>query len=284
MNKTAVTVYIDNDPNIITEFGWLYRSWLYSGSWRTSDIVAFYNPAISLERLPKDVGIIYVPVQPLSDLKPEWESYKFINSIYYLTTPDAVILTDYKYVLRTDCDCFLTPYFQSFKPRLATFGVGLYTLDPAVAVRLSQIAQKWGIMPVFNSVGSTIMAYSHMVLQYSQLQMEYCRKLKAEEFMDGIGTWPGWYFGVLSMYAGQLAANSLFGIGMTLGGLDVHCMSPELMCPTDYHIHAWHTYDYFSKFKWRNGEYKEVDMNKLNHNCISDYCLWIAGSGPEVIQ
>lgn len=280
MSNTAIAVYIDNDINLRQEFNWLYKSWLYSGSWAMSDIVAFYNPSIDLTELPQNNGIKYIPSTPLSELDQDWATYKFINSIYYLTTPEASILTDYKYTLRTDCDCFLTPNFPNLKPRLATMGMGLYALIPDVAIRLGQIAQKWNIHTVMNNVGSTIMAHSNIVLQYSQVQMEFCRKLKAEEFTNGPGTWPGWYFGVLSMYAGQLAANSYLGTNMVMGGLDIYCVAHEPMCNTDYHIHAWHTQGDFSKFKWRDGLYKDIDLNSLDKNRINDYCLWIAGNGP----
>lgn len=275
MKKVAITTYIDNNQDLITEFSWLYRSWLYSKSNEMSDIVAFIHPNIPMETLPENNGVIYIPIFPLSESNLDWTEYKFINSVWYLTTPEAAFLTKYKYILRTDNDCFLTPYFPKLKPRLATFGIGMFSTDPEVVAKLALISHKWGITPIFNNVGSTFMAFSDIALQYSQIQLEYCKKLRTEEFPDGYGTWPGWYFGVLTMYAGQLAANALFGYGLTLGGLDVHCMARTQMCETDYHIHAWHTYDYFSKFAWRNGDYKDFDIEKLDRNCIADYCLFI---------
>lgn len=281
MKDVAVTTYIDNQANMITEFGWLYRSWFASSSWRTSQIVAFHHPAIDKALFPEDSGITYIPLVPLTEREPEWANYKFINSTHFLTTPEAAqALSKFTYVLKTDNDCFLTPYFPTLRPRLATFGIGLYALDPTVAAKLVQIAAKWGITPVFNSVGSSFMAYPDIALQYAQVHLEYCRKLAREEFPDGYGKWPGWYFGVLTMYAGNLAANAVFGTGLTMGGLDVHCMAHTKMCETDYHIHAWHTFDDFSKFKWREGKYKDFDMSKLDKDCIADYCLWIAGNGP----
>jgi hypothetical protein len=281
MKDVAIAVYIDNNDNIITEFGWLYNSWLLSGSWRTSRIIAFHNPKISYNDLPKYNDIEYIPLVPLTEQDLSWKDYPFINSIWYMTMPEAVILTQYKYVLRTDCDCFLTPYFPNLRPRLATFGAGMFATEPDVSTRLANIAKKWGISPVFNNIGSTFMAHSNMALQFSQLQMEYCRKLKEEEFKDGYGTWPGWYQGVLTMYAGQLAANAIFGYGINIGGLDVHCVAREQMSPQDYHIHAWHVIGFFSKFEWREGKYRDYDMNSLDKTNIADYCLWIAGSGKQ---
>jgi hypothetical protein len=275
MKDVAIATYIDADPNLMIEFNWLYTSWLYSGAWKTSRIVAFYNPKIPSDWLSSfDIDII--PLIPLSETDQFWKDYKFINSIYYLITPEAQELLKYKYVLRTDNDVFLTPYFANFRPRLATFGIGLYALEPIVAAKLVQIAAQWGITPVSNNIGSSLMTSSNNVLLYSELQFEYCKRLAAEEFPDGYGEWPKWFFGVLSMYAGQLAANQLFSTGISLGGLDVHCMSQEEMCSNDYHIHAWHTNNHFSNFRWRNGEYKDINPKTLNKNIISDYCLWIA--------
>ncbi len=275
----AIATYIDNQPHLIIEFGWLYRSWLYSDSWKASQIVAFYNPNINMQLLPKDDTIIYVPLPPLTEVDKSWNNYPFINSIWYLTTPEAEFLTGFDYVLRTDNDCFLTPNFPNLQPRLATFGIGMYAQRPKVVIRLAEIAEKWGILPNFNNVGSTFMMHGNLALVYSKLQLEYCERLRKEEFKNGPGEWPEWFFGVLSMYAGNLAANAFFGMGLTLGGLDIHCMSNDPICPTDYHIHAWHTYEHFSKFKWRQGEYKNWDLNNLDKNRISDYCLYIAGVG-----
>jgi len=271
----GISTYIDYNADQMIEFGWLYTSWLYSGAWKNSRIVAYYNPKIPKGWI-ESFDIEVIPLQPLSEIDDNWKDYKFINSVYYLTTPEAAELSKYDYVLRTDNDVFLTPNFVNLKPRLATFGIGLYALEPIVVAKLVQIAAQWGIHPVFNNIGSSVIAPSDQILQYSQIQFEYCKKLANEEFLDGYGEWPRWFFGVLSMYAGQLAANAMFGTSMVLGGLDVHCMSYDEMCNTDYHIHAWHTFDDFSKFKWRNGEYKDINPKLLDKNVICDYCLWIA--------
>ena len=288
MKDTAITCYVDNDRNIINEFGWLYKSWLYSGSWLVSDIVAFYNPTIDPLSLPQDKGVILIPLVPYSDKYPKWNNYKFINSVGFMAEPEVGLLAEYKYVMRTDCDCFLTPYFRDLRPRLTTFGAGQYTQVPSVTVRLMGVAERWNISPIFTNVGSTLIGYSNKVMMYSLVHLEYCNRLRNEEFTDedfgrnDLGEWPGWYAGVLTMYAGQLAAQAYFGQAMNIGGLDVHCMCHDDISPNDYHIHAWHSWEDFSKLKWRKGEYAEQDMDALHITKISDYCLWIAGRGPAV--
>lgn len=274
MKEVAVVTYLDKDEKLIKEFNWLYRSWTVSGSWMTSDLVVFHHPEVVIH----NEDIVSVPLEPISN-QAKWEGYPFINSVYYLTTFQAAFLRKYKYILRTDHDCFLTPNFPALRPRLATFGIGMYAQEPSVVIKLAQIAEKWGILPNFNNVGSTVMAYSDVVLRYAGLHMEYCERLLIEEFPDE-GKWPGWFKGVLSMYAGNLAANAFFGMGLTLGGLDVHCMSQEPMCATDYHIHAWHTHDYFSKFAWHEGKYAGINTFSLDTRTPANYCLYIAGAMP----
>ncbi len=285
MKEVGIACYIDNTTDMLTEFGWLVKSWLYSGSWFTSDIVAFHHPNILPPALPRERGVTYVPLSPFVEKHPEWSDYPFINSIGFMSEPEAGILANYKYILKTDCDCFLTPYFPTLRPRLTTFGAGQYTRVPSVTVRLAQVAEKWKIEPIFTNIGSTVMGFSNRVLMYSQIHLEYCRKLRTEEFTEeelkreGLGEWPGWYKGVLSMYAGQLAAQAYFGMAMNIGGLDCHCMSHDPISPSDYHIHAWHSYEHFSKLNWRKGKYRGYDMDNLDITRIADYCLWIAGEG-----
>ncbi len=293
MNDTAITVYVDNDEKSIIELGWLYRSWLRSGSYDMSDLIIFHNPDVRTvndtvdllskpKLLPSHENIKYVPLVPLSERMTDWAYYPHINGTWYLTMPDAAFIKDYRYVLKTDNDVFLTKHFQNLRPRLATFGTSGYSSNPEVAHNLVRIAEKWGIILTFIGVGATIMARGKHVLSYAAEQFEYAKRLKAEEFPDGIGSWPGWYLHVLNMYAGCLAANAIFGNSMVLGGLDVWCMSQDPICNTDYHIHAWHTDSHFSKLRWHDGGYDTEDMALLDENKVSDYCLMIAGKRGDL--
>jgi len=279
---TAITVYLDNDERSILEIGWLCRSWIYSGSNEMSDIIIFYNPSIDKNLLPTEDGIEHVPMIPLTERGYEWTYYPHINGTFYLTAPEAAFITKYRYVLKTDNDVFLTKHFKNLRPRLATFGTSGYSADPSVAHNLIRIAEEWGITLTFIGVGATIMAQSEDVITYAKTQFEYAKRLRAEEFPDGEGEWPGWYLHVLNMYAGCLASNKVFGNSMVLGGLDVWCMSQDPICNTDYHIHAWHTDDHFSKLKWHEGMYENWDMCGIDENKVSDYCLLIAGKRGDV--
>jgi len=264
----------------VREFWWLYRSWLLSGAWHTSALVAFVHPEADRRRLPADVNLTYVPLAPLANRDPAWADYRFVNSVWFPTAPEADFLRGFDFVLRTDGDCFLTPQFCGLRPRCATFGVGAFADRYDVARRLVDLAERWQVPHVMNNVGSTVLAHGEMLRLYSQVQLDYCRRLRDEEFRDGPGEWPGWWRGVMSMYAGQLAANAVFGRNMHVGGLDVYCGQPARIGPGDYHIHAWHTYEDFSKFKWRRGEYAKVDPHTIDPGTVSGYCLWCAGARP----
>jgi len=277
MIDVGITVYLDDNIMSIIEFGWLYQSWIYTGCYEMSDIIVFHNPKLKKELLPKHENIIYAPLVPLSETDEEWAYYPHINGTWFLTTKEATFITKYKYILRTDPDCFLTSNFKNLRPRLALFGLSAFTKRPDVTEKLLRISTDWGIDQYYINIGGTIMTFSDDVINFSNLQLEYCEKLRDEEFKEGFGEWPGWYKRVINMYAGQLAANAVFSNNMILGGLDVFCMSDDEICPQDYHIHAWQTWNYFSKMRWHKGEYDNVDCDKLNKNIISDYCMWIAG-------
>ncbi len=277
MNDTAITVYIDNNENSIIEFEWLVRSWEYSRSCEMSDLVVFHNPSVPVGRLSQHDNINYIPIKPISETAEVWADYPRINATWYLTTPEAKFISKYRYVLKTDNDVFLTKNFVNFRPRLATFGMSAYASNPEVVNNLTRIAEKWGIKQHFINIGCTIMAPGEHVLKYVKKQYEFCKRLKVEEFPDGVGEWPGWYLRVLNMYAGCLAANATFGNSMVLGGLDVLCMCNDPICPTDYHIHAWHTDNFFSKHHWYNEEYDSIKKEDMNPEIINQYCLWIVG-------
>lgn len=186
-NSVAVTTFVDDNPQLIEEFGWLYRSWIYSGCSETSDLVVFC--AGVKDKLVDDENIIYVDLCPLSKTDSLWANYKFINSIHYLTTPIAEkVLKDYDYILRTDNDVFLTHNFKDLKPRLPMFGVGGYVRNREVAEKLMMVATKLKLnYCFFHNVGSTIFYKTKGVIIYSKQQLNLCCYLMHEEFKEDFG-------------------------------------------------------------------------------------------------
>jgi len=274
----AIVVYIDTDKNSFNEILWLYRSWLYSGSNKRSDLILFHNPEIQNGTLPEDEGIIHVPLAPICDQDKLWHDYRRINSTWFLTTEEAKIVHKYKYTFRTDIDTFLTKNFVGFRPRLATFGANVYaSYDQSVGQKITEICIKYGIKQYSMNTDCHIMANSNLITEYAKYQYQIAKRLKTEEFQDGHGTWPGWYEYIINMYSAGIAANGFFRMGYAIGGLGCMSMSQDPIGSSDYHIHAFHTEQHFSKLKWREGYYNAIDFDELKGDTIANYCIKMAG-------
>jgi hypothetical protein len=156
------------------------------------------------------------------------------------------------------------------------FGVGYYVHTQEVAQKLVNVAKKLDIKHYYmHNIGSTILHKPKEVIAYSTEQLNISEYLLENEFKEE-GAWPNWYRGVLTMYAGELAAIKLFFNGMYLGGLDCMSMSSDPISSMDFHIHAFHTTQFFSKIRYRAGEYNQLDHRILNMDLIHNYCLFLA--------
>lgn len=280
----AIVAYVDVDEWGILEAGWLYRSWLYSGSNRRSDLLFFYNPDIDVSLLPSGEGVKHIPVRSVVETDPLWEDYPRVNSTYFLTTPEAAIVLDYRYTFRTDLDVFLTKNFASFYPRLAHFGLNIYETEGGGAVGdiIGRFCKAMEIQRYHMNIDCHIMAGSPHVLRYAKFQFRIATILRDSEFRDGfVGAWPGWYKYVINMYSAGIAANACFKLGANVGGFSVMSMSHDPIGSNDYHIHAWHTSQHFSKMAWRDGVYDVMDHDSLDDNIINQYCIKMAGKRFE---
>lgn len=285
----AITVYIDDNINIINEFEWLYKSFIYSGNYINSDIVAFCNPSVINKldiNIINDSNVILIPLEPLSSKDLLWKDYKFINSIYFLTTKEAEILLKYKYVLSTDCDVFLTKNLIDFRPHLHTFGLGHYISEWDIKSRdnIQNILKKLNLKYNFiHNVGASYLYLSQHVINFRKFQLDVCKYLINNEFKDE-GKWGSWYKGTMTMYAGEITANQLGVSGIMTNVLDSYSMSDHKIGKTFYHIHAWHTNQYFSKHNFRNGEYKDINVDELDIEIVNNYCLYLATKSIDEIK
>jgi hypothetical protein len=282
MKHLAITTYTDDNAILQEELWWLFKSWVHTRCFEVSDLICFHHP--NAKNLPSGPGVIHVPLKPYHEIDEKWKEHKFINSVYYLTTPEAKDLVgSYEYCLRTDNDVFLTKNILTVKPRLPMFGVGYYVHNQTVAQKLIEVAQKLNIKHYFiHNIGSTILYTSKEVIAYSKEQFKISQHLLDNEFQEE-GTWPNWYRGVLTMYAGELAAIKSFANGMYLGGLDCMSMSSDPISSNDYHIHAFHTTQFFSKIRYRAGEYNHMDHRILNTDLIQNYCFCLVKKTVEKI-
>jgi len=291
--NAVILTYVDDTPNMIQEFGWLVKSWEFSRCKDTFDIHVNANPSV-IGKLKGKEGIQFIPRQPMhTGNYPVWDKYPFINSIGCLleskivtqnnieiTIPSVINKSKYTHFLKSDCDVFLTRYLRNFRPRLPTFGRGgSYADKVEVREKLQELSNKiFSVksIPIVNyQIGSSYMMsiedliFNDMVLNVGNYLMTNC--------FPTYGEWPGWYKGVCTMYATCLAANARFPQhSYNLSSFDSMSMAKQKVSNSDYHIHAFHTYEYFSKRNYREGKYDHINLEEIDYNTIAGYCHLIA--------
>lgn len=303
MKKLGILIYIDNTDQMLEEFYWIYKSWIFSGNFKNSDLVTVANPRI-IDKIPSHPGIVKVPCLPYSETNPGWEDYKFINSIGCLFGEHLEGLADnYEYLLRTDADVFLTKNLVDFYPSRPVHGRGLYanpigkpTLsrfkthqhETDVWEKIVEFSERIGLQHnrVFNC-GHSLLAKSEDVLFFIEEQTRISGILR-EEFREGNkGSWPGWFSGVITMYASEIVANHHYDRYLRSAHLNILDRESYFVGPIDsltMHIHAIHTEDYFSKLRFRRGEYSNVSIKDLDISKINQYCHFIAGADLGYIK
>lgn len=270
--RRAVVVFVEDNRNLLLQLGCLYTSLKYIQS-KDTDLVVFGTKE-ALEKVPDDC--IKVECEVASD-PPEFLSYRFINSISCLVGEHADFLNEYDYILRTDADTFLTPAWNDYYPALYTVGQGGYVNDQNTRDKLKQIAQKFNLRHQgLHNLGSTHYGSASLVREVCKLATEISAHILTEEFPDGEGQWPGWYKGVTTMYAAEIAVNHLVdqvikdGIKIDFGS------SSSNLIHNHPHIHCWHTDSMFSKFQFCADKYDHLDTKDLDKNIIKNYCLHVA--------
>ena len=282
----AITVYIDDNQNIIEEFSWLYKSFIFSENYLNSDIVAFCHPNVFYKldkKILNDKNVRLISYKPISEKEERWSNYKFINSIEYLNT-DNDILLKYKYLLSTDCDVFLTENLKDLRPnKMHLFGLGDYMNTKLEIDKVVEVINKIGFKYNFiHNVGTTYLFKSKDVIDFRRLQYKVCEYLLENEFKEE-GKWGTWYKGIMTMYAGEIVANQLSKQTLRTCVFDSISMTNGHISNEIYHIHAWHTYEYFSKFNYRKGEYKDINVDELDLDLVPNYCLFICEKSIDEI-
>jgi len=282
--------YIDNSENMLEDFSWLYKSWIYSGCWRTSDLIVVHHPEIA-DKLPKEAGIILIPCLPISHTEPIFKDYHFINSIGCLTGDEVSnIARRYDYLLRTDADVFLTKNMASFKPNFPVHGRGNYYFSRDFRKKMLDFCDRYGVIHYQKfGCGHSLMASSDLVIDFLQRQLYWSRVLMQDFGTDPAnwGSWPDWCRAVITMYAAEITANERFCDLLQNGReriLDIESNNEQDIDTLTLHIHGVHTTDYFSKFSYRYGKYDHISPESLDKNKINQYCHWICLSSIDDIK
>ncbi|MDR5740685.1 MULTISPECIES: hypothetical protein [unclassified Caballeronia] len=291
-NKTlGVMIYVDNSATMLQEFEWIYKSWIFSGNWTTSDLIVVHHPDVAHALPLDDEGIVGVPCLPVAVPGSPFEGYHFMNSIGCVSGPhiDDIALR-YPFLLRTDADVFLTSNLVDFRPSYPVHGRGHYHRRPDFREKMLDFCKRHGVIHHNHfGCGSSLLAQSQLVVPFLRRQTYWCEKL-LRDFGDdpaNWGTWPDWFRGVSSMYAAEIAAAEAGNAFLRLGReriLDVESFCDEKIDSLVFHIHAVHTDTYFSKFEYRNGAYDDVDINALDISYIDQYCHWLAATPLEDIK
>ena len=227
---------------------------------------------------------------PLTQRDKQFAQNRFgdsIDSVVYAAAQQA--LTHYNGILRTDWDTFLTPAFAGWRPSKLAVGMGQYCFDGQITChRLHRIAKDMGLEPPngqepVDNVGSTWFGDAATVVKCSQISMDVMRYLDKYEFtqIDRDRTahnWPGWYYGVLSMYSGQIAINHCaqeIGFEKRDDMLDFPSTSNESVWD-HAHLHCWQNNRMFSKSEFVRHRYDSISLSSLNTTMIKEYALFNA--------
>lgn len=266
--RRALAVYVDNKAYLIHQAKALWASMQHICS-EDTDLVCF-GPKQALHQLPNHPNLIKQSQSPHRLSK----SYGYINSIACFEGPEADILNDYTMVLKTDVDTFLTPNWHQYRPNGFRFGHGRYVHDELTRDSIRELAEIFGCLHRgVHNIGSTFAGSAEDVKGVCKLATRLTEYLLEVSFAQDHGKWPGWFRGVASMYATEVAINDFFEDVSTRFDLLDQASDSQAHVSSFPHLHCWFTKGDYSKHKWIDGGYKGRSEQELDLNVIGDYCL-----------
>lgn len=289
MKTRAIVTFVEDKNFLIVEIFNLYKSCLVSKVNTNTDLI-ICAPESMWDKLPQDSFVILLPTESISkdnctSCNIIWQGYHFVNSIHCLVEHKEY-LSKYQYILKTDCDVFLTENFLNFFSDKFYTGTGAYCNGAEVKSKLTEIAKRKGYRHQgIHDIGATWYGKSNLILNSCELTMTILENILGNEFKDGVGKWPGWFRGVSSMYASEIAVNHVVDNFTVSTLFDAPSDSDTLWKTTGvYHIHCWHTNTIYSKYKFIDGKYDEINPDTLNDQKTNEYCLKIALSNLTILK
>lgn len=280
-NQKAIAVYFDDNDKMEEEFSWLWKSWLLYSLEEEFDLVV-YHPESAKKRVDKFHGIIPIVMNGIRLSS----CYKFLNSHYFCLPEYRTPLKKYKYILKTDCDVFLTEHLKGYTPSKVLIGEGnYYTSTETKKVNyIKQICEerklkyKHMVLPGASIFGSTDLVLGLVSSQAYLTESILAKYATTQEFKD-VGFQPG----ISSMIAGELVVNAFLSCqSCIMYAIDSKCWESMKIGKDVIHIHAWHTDKKWSKHSYFKGEYKDwsIDVKDAFKN-TSNYCHFIATLNNE---
>lgn len=269
--RRAIVCFVGDRPHLVQQALALRQSWLHARAPDT-DLVMM-GPPSALARMPDDV----VKIEQRSvDDDPEWCNYRYADSVLCMNGAGADRLDRYTHVLRTDVDTFITPAWNEFRPDHFAFGGGGYSNDDDVRQRIQAIAARYGLVHRgLTNVNSTWYGPTEVVRRASAFNAMLMKHIVTDGFADGRGEWPGWYWGVSLLYAGEIAVNHCVPDARHADQLDGPNTSQDPISRYA-HIHCWHTDEKFSKHAFADGRYTLADVRDLDVRVVRDFCMAMA--------
>jgi hypothetical protein len=276
--SSAIAVYFDAKVLRLLELRGLFASWFAStirdaGPRESIDLVVFAHQA-GLQMLQQDPLLskhckLFVPnvtvhdasvtclfVQSMFSIDTD---YQFLNSVKHVTDAAADMLDAYDFVLRTDCDTFVTPAFARWRPTQFHCGLGAYAQLPFTRQKLADWSAKLGVRHRgLHNLGASWYGPTAEVRRASVLAARLTRQLYDEAFEDRTTTkgWPKWHYGVALLYGQELAINALVDVRptelMDMPAHTSHSINSVVL------VHSFHTSEMFSKFAFATHRYKHV--------------------------
>jgi len=236
-----------------------------------------YHPKEAKERVSKyyDIKTIEMPNIRLSN------KYPFLNSHYFCLPEWSEPLKKYKYILKTDCDVFLTEHIKNFTPSKLLIGQGgYYQLEEENKLNyIKGLSKELGLqyrnLPL---IGASMFGKTDYITQIVTRQAYLTEAIiekysKTKEFSDS-----GFDAGISSMIAGELVVNNLLSHQyVNLYCIDSKCWEKTKIGNDVIHIHAWHSDQKWSKHAFFRGEYKDwVVTLEDAFKGAANYCHFIA--------
>ena len=239
-----------------------------------------------------DLGQFY------SLLKKYLKNYGYSNSILMAFEGYSYFkLAKYDFLLRTDMDVFLTPFFSKWLPINCGFYVGRGGFSHDFNdKRFKRVAHELKIgYNGSRNLGSTWYSTPAQFRIVSYLTLFGMAYLAAEEFTQaeregkaGTLLWPEWHYGVLLLYGQTLGMNHLIATKQ----INVVPLPDLIDFPsgnsesvfTKLHIHVFHGEDMFSKFMFKAGKYDNMTVSEANSTLVKYYSLKMALEGKKFLE